>query len=173
MNTMPRNKTSSSFKSFQGRTTQPSFFRFLLSYLIFFSIIAQAISGGKVYLVIGSDTAIWTGMNTGNYNCTYDQSLYTDPLRNAFTVMNPDFRADLTDSFGQPMKMTWWMMAGNIFRHATNTNVPLPNIMTLYLMKKYHGENILANGDELSLHYHTFYWSDYDQDGILESIKNF
>jgi hypothetical protein len=157
-------------------------FRIFLSTALIFSFIGRSDSAGKVYLVIGSDTAIWSGMNTGRYNCTYDQSLYTDPLRNAFTVMDPDFRADLVDSFGQPMKMTWWMMAGNIFRYATNTNMPVPNIMTLYLMKKYHGENILANGDELSLHYHTFYWSDYDQDGIyywnqsktfLESFDDF
>jgi len=37
------------------------------------------------------------------------------------------------------VKLTWWMMAGNIFRYATNTNIPNPNIMTLYLMKKYQG----------------------------------
>jgi len=156
--------------------------KIFLIFILIFSFIGSAVSAGKVYLVIGSDTAIWSGMNTGRYNCTYDQSLYTDPLRNAYTVMEPAFRADLVDSYGQPMKMTWWMMAGNIFRYATNTNMPVPNIMTLYLMKKYHGDNVLANGDELSLHYHTFYWSDYDQDGIyywnqsktfLESLDDF
>jgi hypothetical protein len=119
------------------------------------------IAGGKVYLVIGSDTAIWDGMNTSQYNCTYSQSLYTDMSKNAYKVMDPLFRSDMTDSYGQPMKLTWWMMAGNIFRYATNKNIPVPNIMTLYLMKKYHGENIKLNDDELSLHYHTFYWSDY------------
>jgi hypothetical protein len=105
-------------------------------------------------------------MNVARYNNTYDPSLYTDPLRNAHIVMDPAFRANMVDSYGQPLKMTWWMMAGNIFRYATNTNIPVPNIMTLYLMKEYHGENVLANGDELSLHYHTFFWSDYDQDGV-------
>jgi len=123
-----------------------------LEKIIFFSLFFVAsnylFSAGKVYLVIGSDTAIWSGMNVGRYHCTYDPSLYTDPSRNAYTVMNPDFRADMTDSFGQPMKMTWWMMAGNIFRYATNTNMPVPNIMTLYLMKKYHGEEVRINGDE-------------------------
>jgi hypothetical protein len=58
-------------------------------------------------------------------------------------------------------------MAGNIFRYAENTDMPIPNIMPLYFMKKYHGDNVIANGDELSLHYHTFYWSDYDNDGIF------
>lgn len=138
-------------------------------YLLFFvfGLGSNAFSAGEVYLVIGSDTAIWSGMNTGKYNCTYNQSLYTDPTRNAYIVMNPSFRADLVDSYGQTLKMTWWMMAGNIFRYATNTNIPVPNIMTLYLMKKYHGDEIQINGDELSLHYHTFFWSDYDQDGIF------
>jgi len=154
----------------------------LLPLFILLGYSPSADSAGKVYLVIGSDTAIWNGMNTGRYNCTYNQSLYTDPTQNAYTVMDPAFRADLVDSYGQPMKMTWWMMAGNIFRYATNTNFPVPNIMTLYLMKKYHGENVFANGDELSLHYHTFYWSDYDKDGIyywnqsktfLESLDDF
>ncbi|KAA3620153.1 MAG: T9SS C-terminal target domain-containing protein [Calditrichaeota bacterium] len=157
-------------------------FRLFLLSVLLFSFSRNVFSGGKVYLVIGSDTAIWSRMDVAQYNNTYDQSLYTDPLRNAYTVMDPAFRADLLDSFGQPMKMTWWMMAGNIFRYATNTNVPVPNIMTLYLMKKYHGENVLATGDELSLHYHTFLWSDYDQDGtyywnqaksFLESLDDF
>lgn len=37
--------------------------------------------------------------------------------------------------------------------------------MTLYLMKKYYQPAIDTFGDELSLHYHTFVWTDYDQDG--------
>ena len=123
-------------------------------------------TAGEVYLVMGSDTAIWEGMSTSTYHCTYDPDLYTDPSRNAYGVMDPAFRAQFIDSYGQPLKMTWWMMAGNIFRYATNTDVPVPNIMTLYLMKKYHGENVLINGDELTLHYHTFTWTDYNGDGL-------
>ncbi|MEA3285915.1 MAG: T9SS type A sorting domain-containing protein [Candidatus Marinimicrobia bacterium] len=123
------------------------------------------LSTGTVYLVLGSDTAIWDGMSVNRYECTYNQALYTDPTENAYGVMDPAFRAQYTDSYGQALKMTWWMMAGNIFRYATNTNVPVPNIMTLYLMQKYHGNEVLQNGDELSLHYHTFKWTDYDQDG--------
>ncbi|MEA3500806.1 MAG: T9SS type A sorting domain-containing protein, partial [Candidatus Marinimicrobia bacterium] len=33
-------------------------------------------------------------------------------------------------------------------------------------MKKYHGENAKINGDEISLHYHTFKWTDYNKDGF-------
>lgn len=121
---------------------------------------------GTVYLVIGSDTAIWDGMSTSRYHCTYNPALYTNPADNAYAVMNMDFRNKLKDSYGTPMKLTWWMMAGNIFRYATNTNVPLPNTMTLYLMKKYHGDVVEKAGDELTLHYHTFKWSDYNNDGL-------
>jgi len=149
---------------------------------LFLALFPCMFSAAEVYLVIGSDTAIWNGMNTARFNCTYNPALYTDPGMNAYTVMDPAFRADMVDSYGQPMKMTWWMMAGNIFRYATNRDMPVPNIMTLYMMKKYHGENVLINGDELSLHYHTFYWSDYDNDGqyywnqsetFLETLDDF
>ena len=147
--------------------------------LVFYSTISTA---GEVYLVLGSDTAIWDGMGTSTYNNNYNPALFTDPSANAYQVMDPAFRAPLVDSYGTPMKMTWWMMAGNIFRYAINTDMPIPNTMTLYFMKKYHGDNVIANGDELSLHYHTFYWSDYDNDGIfywnqsltfLESLDDF
>lgn len=136
---------------------------FFLTIFLLFSNLLMA--SGTVYLVIGSDTAIWEGMSTGRFQCTYRLDLYTDPARNGYAVMDPEFRSKHVDSFGQPLKLTWWMMAGNIFRYATNTNVPIPNIMTLYLMKKYHGDAIQQYGDELSLHYHTFHWSDYDGDG--------
>ena len=138
----------------------------LLSLCILFLPISLASESATVYLVLGSDTAIWNGMSTSRYHCTYDPSLYTNPAQNANIVMSPSFRNQFVDSYGTPLKMTWWMMAGNIFRHATNTDIPIPNIMTLYHMKNIYGENVRQVGDELSLHYHTFVWSDYDQDGL-------
>jgi hypothetical protein len=150
--------------------------------LLYLFLFSQVFANGVVYLVLGSDTAIWAGMNTATHDNYYDIDLYTNPERNAYQVMDPSFRNQFKDSFGNSLKMTWWMMAGNIFRYATNTNVPVPNIMTLYLMKKYHGENVIINGDELSLHYHTFFWSDYDGDEkyywnqaktFLESLDDF
>ena len=86
-------------------------------FLLFFLFISttQIFAGGVVYLVLGSDTAIWNGMNTSRYNNFYNIDLYTNPTRNAYTVMDPAFRAELNDSYGNPMKLTWWMMAGNIF----------------------------------------------------------
>ncbi len=120
---------------------------------------------GTVYLVLGSDTGIWEGMDVSRYHCTYALGLFVDPARNATRVMDPSFRSGLQDSYGTPVKLTWWMMAGNIFRYATNTNVPHPNTLPFYLMQKYHGAAILHWGDELTFHYHTWVWTDYNGDG--------
>ncbi|MHB2156178.1 golvesin C-terminal-like domain-containing protein [Calditrichota bacterium GD2] len=138
---------------------------FKLIFFLFFLLQNSLSTAANVYLVIGSDTAIWDGMSTGNFNNFYNIDLYVNPQKNAYKIMDPALRARLVDSDGTPLKMTWWMMAGNIFRHATNQNVPIANTMTMYLMQKYHGQNIAANGDELSLHYHTFKWYDFDGDG--------
>ncbi len=140
--------------------------KFAVASIILVAPTRPASAAGTIYLVLGSDTAIWDGMSVSRYHCYYNIDLYTDPVKNAFRVMDPAFRSQFIDSYGQPLKMTWWMMAGNIFRYANNRNIPLPNIMTMYLMKKYHGDTIVINGDELSLHYHTFHWSDYDQNGF-------
>ena len=127
---------------------------------------APAVAGGKVYLVLGSDTAIWDGLDWGRYHCHYDVSLYADATRNASKVMAETFRQQFKDSFGNPLKLTWWMMAGNVYRYADNTNIPVPNVMTLHLMKEYHGDAIRRWGDELTFHYHPNAWSDENGDGV-------
>lgn len=129
---------------------------------------ASAQPPGTVYLVMGSDTAIWNaGWTVDVYSPHpyYSQSSFTDTNSPSFKVMDPAWRGRFKDSFGQTIKFTWWMMGGNIYRAADNLNVPEPNTMTLYLMKKYHGAAIRQFGDELSLHYHTFLWSDYNGTG--------
>ena len=120
---------------------------------------------GKVYIVLGSDTGIWDGLNVDTYHDHYGFGLYTDPSMNGYKVMDPSFRNRLTDSYGQTVKLTWWIMGGNTFRYATNNNVPLDNTMVLYLMKKYHGDAIAQWGDEVTLHYHDWIWSDFNGDG--------
>jgi hypothetical protein len=123
---------------------------------------------GTVYLVVGSDTAIWNAGTTVDVYSRYPyypQGFYTDPSSPSYQVMDPGWRSQFTDSFGQPVKFTWWLMGGNIYRDATNQNVPVPNTMLPYLMMKYHGAALRQFGDELSLHYHTFIWSDYNGDG--------
>lgn len=138
---------------------------FNLTLFVAVLFIEMALSQGKVYLVLASDTAIWDAMDVSKYHCTYNLDMFTAVNSNTSVVMSESFRNQITDSYGGKLKMTWYMMAGNIFRHATNNNVPINNTMTLYLMKKYFGDKIELWSDELSLHYHTFFWSDYDGDG--------
>ena len=128
----------------------------------------QSASPSTVFLVVGSDTAIWNATTTVDVYTRhphYSQSSFTDPGSPSFQVMDPPWRSQFKDWFGNPIKFTWWMMGGNIFREADNLNVPLASAMTLYLMKKYHGDAIRQFGDELTLHYHTFIWSDYVGNG--------
>ena len=126
-------------------------------------------SPGTVYLVVGSDTAIWNAVTTVDVYTRhphYRQDSFTASNAPIFQVMDPAWRAKFKDSFGQSIKFTWWMMGGNLYRDADNLNVPVPNTMTLHLMQQYHGAAIRQFGDELSLHYHTFKWSDYNGTGI-------
>lgn len=139
--------------------------RLLLLFLLF--LLPVTISAqGTVLFVIGSDTGIWEGLDDSQYHCTISPLLYTDATRNAARVMDPLFRGAMTDYFGTPMKLTWWMMAGNMFRLSTNTDVPVPSTMPIYLMKRYEGEGLRRWGDELTFHYHTWFWSDENGDGI-------
>lgn len=137
----------------------------LIFLALFILLPLQLFSQGEVYLVIGSDTGIWEGLDVANFHHTYQLGLYTDPVRNAYKVMDPSFRNQMKDSYGTPLKMTWWMMSGNTFRYSVNNNVPHTNSLPLHLMKKYHGANVKLIGDELSLHYHNWVWTDYDNDG--------
>jgi hypothetical protein len=119
--------------------------------------------------VVGSDTAIWNAVTTVDVYARhphYQQDSFTASNAPIFQLMDPAWRDQFKDSFGQPIKFTWWMMGGNIYRAADNLNVPLPNTMTLHLMKQYHGQAIRQFGDELSLHYHTYEWTDYSGTGV-------
>ena len=127
---------------------------------------ALTLGQGTVFLVIGSDTGIWDGLNVNNYHCSIDATLYTDPTRNAARVMDPAFREAMVDYYGTPMKLTWWMMAGNMFRLSVNTDIPTPSTMPIYLMKRYEGDGLKLWGDELTFHFHDWYWSDENGDGI-------
>jgi hypothetical protein len=122
---------------------------------------------GKVYLVLGSDTSIWEGLSLRIFDGRYFKGgLYTDPTRYGYGVMDSTYRNALTDSYGTPVKMTWWMMAGNVFHLSNNCNIPIRNSITLELMKRYHQEAIDRYDDQLTLHYHNYYWSDFNGDGI-------
>ena len=144
---------------------------FAIAFFCAFSLPAQ----GDIYLVFGSDTSIWDGLNVSDYICHYKPETYSAPSSNAAQVISEGFRARLLDSFNQPMPLTWWMHSGNVFRHADNCDVPLPNTIAMHLMKRYHGQAISRVGDELSLHYHTWDWTDENGDGLYcwNQARNF
>ncbi len=135
--------------------------------LILLLLAPSLYSQGDLYLVFGSDTSIWDGMSTTRYVSHYQPETYSAPASNAAVVINETFRAPLRDSGGRSMPFTWWMHSGNLFRHADNCDVPLANTIALHLMKRYHGERLARVGDELSLHYHTWDWTDENGDGIF------
>jgi hypothetical protein len=136
---------------------------FCIILLLAFPLHAQ----GDIYLVFGSDTSIWDGLDVNRYICHYKPETYSAPSSNAARVINESYRARLRDSAGRTMPITWWMHSGNVFRHADNNDVPLANTIAMHLMKRYHGETIARLGDELTLHYHTWDWTDENGDGLL------
>lgn len=140
--------------------------RCLFSILLILLSSSVLLPQGKVYIIIGSDTAIWESMTTNKFECTYNIRVIPDALRNYYRVMQPGFRSLFSDSYNGKLKLTWWLMGGNIFRYATNKDVPYPNTMVPYLSKKYYGDAMQQFGDELSVHYHSFVWTDYDNDGV-------
>ncbi|WP_412068851.1 T9SS type A sorting domain-containing protein [Rubrivirga sp. IMCC43871] len=122
---------------------------------------------GSVSFVLGSDTStpgISVDRRAGYYpNGNHD--LFLSPTGNAARAMAPAFRAAHTDSYGDPLRLTWWMQNGSLYRDAVNTNVPLPSTMSTYLMRTAWGDAIEAAGDEFTFHYHTWVWNDDDGDG--------
>lgn len=121
---------------------------------------------GKIYIVYGSDTSIRSGLDVSRFHITAKPDLFLGANSPAQRIMNPSYRAQITDSYGHPLIMTWWMLCGGIFRYGTNANVPYANTFPLHLMQKYHGASMQQFGDELTLHYHTWKWTDDNGDGI-------
>ncbi len=133
--------------------------------VILFMINASA-QKGKVYLVPGSDTSINPYFLNQYDNMLWAAKLYADPSMYGHTVMDSSFRNKYRDSYGSPLKMTWWMMGGNVFTLSRNCNVPVRTNYTLYLMKKYFFKEIEQFSDHFSLHYHNYIWSDPNGDGV-------
>jgi len=138
---------------------------FVLMWLMFISI-GNGEGEGEVIIILCSDTATWDGMSVATFTDHYGSDVFTSPSFNGYKVMDAAWRNKLIDSYGNTVRFTWFMMAGNIYRYADNINMPYANTMCMYFMKKYHAEAIKQFGDELTLHYHTFNWTDYDGDGV-------
>ena len=129
----------------------------------------MGLAAGQIYFVLGSDTAVWNtpgGINIGIHSNHFSPTLYSDPLGRASQALDPAWRSTFSDSFGNPLKLTWWMLVGSVYGQSDNLDVPVPNLLPLHLMRHYHGDAIRQLGDELTLHYHTFRWTDYLGTGV-------
>lgn len=143
--------------------------RFFAIALLALGVVAIPAHGqsGEILFVFGSDTST-SGFDLSHPTTLYNaggNDLYASPTGNGARVMADAFREQNSDYYGTPLKMTWWMQAGSLYRNAENTNVPLGSTMSPYRMRTYLGDAMERHGDEFTFHYHTWVWSDYDKDG--------
>lgn len=131
-----------------------------------FSFASTALAQEEILFVFGSDTST-PGIRVDQYSAVYPASgfdLFASPARQGYRIMDGELRERHRDSYGTPLKLTWWMQGGSLYRQASNTNVPLVSTMSAHLMYRYHREAIEQLGDEMSFHFHSWVWTDYDSD---------
>ena len=114
---------------------------------------------GIVYLVIAIDTepyqidpAVLEQIpEFGNF-------AYNDKVAQ---TMEPSWRGCHTDSFGDSLKLTWFVMSHELFCHAPDGSCT----MVLDTLLKFHYA-IEQFGDQLAWHYHHADWTDPNEDGV-------
>ena len=121
---------------------------------------------GTVYIVPATDCSFNPYGGLQVYDGRFWQSkLYSDQSSSIFTVMDTAYRNNFRDSFGSPVKFTWYLMGGNVFDLSDNCNVPVRSNNAVYLFQKYHLEKAELQDDQVSIHYHNYLWFDSDGDG--------
>lgn len=142
--------------------------RFLWLLLVPLILLPSRVSAQEeVLFVFGSDTST-PGIRVDRHATVYPAygfDMYADPARQGYRSMDPALREQYRDSYGTALKLTWWMQGGSLYRPALNTNVPLASTMSTHLMYRHHREAIEQLGDEMTFHFHTWVWTDYDGDG--------
>ena len=128
-------------------------------FLVFFLFISTLSHANTVYVVLSSDTSIWTNTSGGNdaytYENEFDFDVFSNPNGVYKGVMDETFRTAHTDSAGQSFKVSWFMHGGGWFQKGINTNA----VSTTYLIRKHWGPELLLWGDEITYHFHHFKWS--------------
>lgn len=121
---------------------------------------------GTVYIIVGTDCSFnpYGGLNYYGGRL-WQAQLYSEPDHSITSIMDTTYRGRYKDSFGTPIKLTWYIMGGNIFDLSVNCNVPIRSNNALYLMQKYHQDKVALFDDQLSFHYHNYRWFDSDGDG--------
>ncbi len=127
--------------------------------LIGFVVLSQLAWGNKVYVVLGSDTSVWTNTSGQEVKYTYanefDYAVFTNPTGVYAQVFEEAFRNMHTDSLGNPFRITWFMHAGGWFQYGSNAT----SISTLFMIKKYWQAELDRWGDALEYHFHHFKWT--------------
>ncbi|MBP6964840.1 MAG: hypothetical protein KBC96_10590 [Armatimonadetes bacterium] len=121
------------------------------------------VAPAKIYVQVCSDTSTG-GINTAAEHIDFPEldTTYTTPEGQAARVMSESYRDAHRDSLGNTIKFTWYMQMGSVYSAGTDTGPLLP----FELMEDYHGGSIERWGDEMAYHYHTWFWSDPNGDGL-------
>jgi hypothetical protein len=149
--------------------------RFSVVSALLFSLVASS-EATTVYVVVGADTS--SVYNTdgqhveyaGEREITFDMTPMSD---GAFTtIMGEDFRLAHTDSFGDPIVFTWWMLTGGWHQFAINVDAVAATRVYLESWR----EESERWGDEIALHFHHFDWNGSDwvvASTVAETIWDF
>jgi hypothetical protein len=124
--------------------------------------VLAAIPAATVYVVMGTDTSSITNaagqdvQDAGEFNITFDM---TPMSAGVFTtIMTDAFRESHTDSRGDPMVFTWWMLTGGWHQPAINVDA----VAATRVYQDHWREPSDRWGDEIALHYHNFLWTGND-----------
>ena len=126
---------------------------------IIFILLNQLAITNTVYVVLSSDTSIWSNTSGGDDAYTYanefDFDVFANPNGVYHDVFDSTFRTTHTDSLGYPFKVTWFMHGGGWFQKGTNSN----STTTMYQIRKYWQDELDNWGDALEYHFHHFKWT--------------
>ena len=108
---------------------------------------------GNVYIVYSSDTSVW-GVSGYGGEASWDVFESREGVLN--TLYKENFRHSITDSVGNPFKVTWFMHGGAWFNAAPNSTA----ISATYHIRKNWNDDIELWGDALEYHFHHYVWDE-------------
>lgn len=124
--------------------------------------ISQAVSAATVYVVLASDTSIWSttsgqsveGTDMDSPVVELDTAVFSNPNGVYRDVFDDAFRLAHADSRGHPFVVTWFMHGGGWFQTATN----LDTVGATTLIRHHWQGELDRWGDQIAYHFHHFKW---------------
>lgn len=118
-----------------------------------------AVERGMVYLVIAVDTEPYPIDPTMFEQIpSFGDFAYNDKVAR---TMEPSWRGCHTDSFGDSLKLTWFIMSHELFGHVPDGSC---SMVLDTLLKFQHAIDLF--GDQIAWHYHHADWTDPNEDGV-------